>query len=479
MSQVDQTMGKNKNKVKETLESPTQPILELSYKEPLFQLVCHPSRPLIFSGLATGHLYCHEYDVKVLEKLLSDRKQEGGEKVVRPWMKVDAENVDTEGVRVIWKTRRHLGSVRCLCVDAQGTFIFSVGTDNVLKKAHAETGKVVQKISLKDHEAKFTKLIKSSTHPYLLLGDECGTVLIIDSNTLVLKNQIKQIHGGDAINDIFQFAKRSVHKYVSLGQTTLAYWDARESRELEKEELSENKSNVLVSDDQEDEVLCGAFVDPEEGDTLVCGMGEGILTVWKPKKNDLEDQLNRIKVSKGESIDALVPTLQDDQCVWCGVSDGKLYKVDTKRGQVIEIREHDEADEAVFLDLDYNYRLVSGGMESVLIWSSDAPSHEDDSDGAAGKDQFSDQSSRSSSDEDSDNDSSDTSGEELTGLSREELIAELDKEIEEKELENNDEKEKTKEENNLQSGKRKRKEKLSVRTKAPRGDHGIAKFEGL
>ncbi|CDH12903.1 related to WD repeat-containing protein JIP5 [Zygosaccharomyces bailii ISA1307] len=470
-------MGRHKKKDSHSLESEVLPLLEVCYTEPLFELVCHPSRPLIYSGLASGYLYCHKYDREVLKGVRSEREQEAGGEKVKPWVKVDS-NVDNDGIRVIWKTKRHQGSVRCLGIDAEGEYLYSVGADNVLKKADAETGKVIKKISLKEHGAKFTKLIKSTTHPYLLLGDEVGNVFMLDSETLKLKNQVKEIHGGDAINDIFQFSKRSLHKYVSLGQTTLAYWDARESNEGQTDDTPEDKRKVLVSDDQEDEVLCGAFVDPEEGDTLVCGMGEGILTVWKPKKNDLEDQVNRIKVAKDESIDAVVPTLQDDQCVWCGVSNGNLYKVDTKRGKVVEIREHSEVDEVGFLDLDYDYGLVSGGMESVLIWDNDTSTggdekhsgHEDEANNPEGTDVH--WTSAISSDGYSSNENSDISGEGASRLSREELVKELDRDLEEGENKNNVVEE-------HQGIKRKPKEKRLRSAKRMRGDHGIAKFDGL
>lgn len=482
-------MVKNKSRYVEGVNPNALPLVELRYGEPLFQMACHPTRPLVYSGLATGHLYCHEYETEALEKFLHERRLQGKEADSRPWLQVNAESADVDGIRVLWKTRRHQGSLRCLCLDAEGEYVFTIGVDNILKKANAGTGKVVKKVDLQNHGSKFAKLIHSATHQYLLLGDEEGNVLVLDSETLKLKNKIVKIHGGDAINDIFQFTKRSVYKYISLGQTTLAYWDSRESNETDTDDTPEEKRKVLVSDDQEDEILCGTFVDPEAGDTIVCGMGEGILTVWKPEKNDLEDQLNRIKVSKGESIDAIVPTLQDDNCIWCGASNGRLYKVDAKRGLVVEVREHSEMDEVGFLDLDYDYRLVSGGMDSLLIWNSEneqqaevedeEPSEEpsEDVDSASdsdingsGSDDGSDDGSDGDSDGDSDN-AGDESGK--VGPSKEELIAELDKEIEEKEREQEEEKQN---EESKKPGKRKRKENLK---KNKRPDNGVAKFEGL
>lgn len=49
------------------------------------------------------------------------------------------------GVETLWKTKRHKGSVRAICFDAKGDSIFSIGTDNILKKADAMTGKVTKR----------------------------------------------------------------------------------------------------------------------------------------------------------------------------------------------------------------------------------------------------------------------------------------------------------------------------------------------
>ena len=90
---------------------------------------------------------------------------------------------DEELVALLWKTRRHKGSVRCLSYDPMGEHIYSIRNDNVLKKADSLSGKVVKKVSLPNDGHKFTKMKLSSTLPLLLLGDEAGNVLVLDSET--------------------------------------------------------------------------------------------------------------------------------------------------------------------------------------------------------------------------------------------------------------------------------------------------------
>ncbi|CCK71044.1 Jip5p KNAG_0F03800 [Huiozyma naganishii CBS 8797] len=410
------------------------PLLEISFPDELavlFSVAAHPTESVLYLGLANGYVYAYRY--KVVQG--------------RPVVSLQL-GTETAECSVMWRTRRHKGSVRCLALDADGDKLYSIGTDSVLKVADSKTGKVLQKCVISEG-AGATKLVV--TDKVVLVGMESGEVLVLSVGDLTQRNKITRIHEGDAINDIFHFAKRSMYKFVSLGQTTLAYWDCNmdDTREREK---------IRMSDDQEDEILCGAFVDDQVGDTLVCGMGEGILTVWKPEKNDLEDQMSRVKVCKNDSIDCIVPTLQDDNCVWCGCSDGKLYKVDAKRGKVVETRVHAIADECSFLDLDCEYHVVSGSMESVKVWGEPLEEEQEDSGNSENSDSFSDSS-----------DSSDSSSEEftgeLTGLSREELIAELDKDIDVEPAETQEPKQK----------KQRRQKQGSSNNES----HGITKFEGL
>ncbi|SCU93976.1 LANO_0E05336g1_1 [Lachancea nothofagi CBS 11611] len=461
-------MGKKKVKGSQdltSLASDSSPILELKFPEELFALCCHPEQPLIFSGQATGHIMCHRYDAKVLQQQMKRNEESAVEKEVKEqkhepkkkfWAVVEAKedaSSDIAGFKLQWKTKRHKGSVRAMCLDADGSHIYSIGVDCVLKKANSETGKVVKKCQIsQDSSVKYTKLTKSIRHKILLLGDENGNVSVLDSETLQLKNTIRKIHSGDAINDIFQFTGKSEYRFISVGQTTLAYWDSRESNEsdfnIPDDDLNA-KRKVRLSDDQEDEVLCGTFVDPQNGDTLVCGMGEGILTMWKPKKNNLVDQISRIKVKKNESLDCIVPTLQDDDSVWAGCSDGQVYKVNVKTGKVVEIRKHSGLDEVVFLDLDYEYRLVSGGMDKIKIWefvgdddetkessgseveelSSDSDSSNEHSDSDSGSESESESESEPKPEPLAGEDDNSSEEGELVGLSKEELLKELEKDL--------------------------------------------------
>ncbi|AGO12105.1 AaceriAEL261Cp [[Ashbya] aceris (nom. inval.)] len=502
-------MGKKKNSGAslEEITDTTRPLLEFTYGHPLFAIACHPEQPIIVSGLATGHMFCHKYNPAQLKEAQLQRLQqqdaidEGDRKKL--WDVVEIPGAETSGVSLLWTTKRHKGSVRCICFDADGSHIYSVGTDNVLKKADSYSGKVVKKCVLNPGQnVKYTKLVKSATHPLVLLGDESGNVTVLNSESLEQTNLIKSIHNGDAINDIFHFAKKSVYRFISLGQTTLAHWDSRESNESDfgiPADDKHAKRKVFLSDDQEDEILCGTFVDPEDGEVLVCGMGEGVLTVWRPKKNGLADQLTRIKVKKNESIDCILPTLEDDGCVWCGCSDGNIYKVHVNRGTIVEVRKHSKLDEVTFLDLDYEYRLLSGGLDKAKLWDSEKPDQLDsekseginashsspigsESSGSDSDDSLNDDgNSEDSSDESEASDTSDVE-EELVGLSREQIIAELDKDLvdDTEDVEDVRLQRKRKNGKDLSTGANGKKQKGKViKTERTMKTHGVRRFEGL
>lgn len=385
------------------LESKISPILEVHYKDPLFSLAAHPTKPILLSGLATGHLYCHSYDGEKLEEAQSEMREklsllekEAFQKgkiaeIVRSvsqlkkkwWATVEDHTNVTETDYVVenWKTKRHKGSCRSVIFDplelTVGENIYSVGKDHIIKKANTETGKVVSKTSVAEHfsdKDSITKIAHSSTHPFLVSGTENGHLLIYDSSNLgtgQLKFKVSQAHE-DAINHILPMPAVSAYHYLTLGSTTLSHIDIR-------------KGIITQSDDQEDELLSMTFSsdcqNENKNDTVLVSHGEGIVTIWKDSKNGYRDQLTRIKVNKTALIDAIVATMnQDDDemaaSVWCGDSDGLLHRVNYKKGKVVETRVHSSAsgknrdvDEVGILDIDYDYRLMSAGMDSLKIWS--------------------------------------------------------------------------------------------------------------
>lgn len=372
-------------------ESKVPPILAINYEEPLFSVAAHPTRPIMISGLATGHLYCHSYDAEALENSLARKKEKYG-KLIKDetsisklakvwWSEVDCKD-SSDDVKMNWKTKRHKGSCRSVVFEVQencvGEFLYSGGTDNVIKKASTETGKVVAKTDLSSNyenpKDAITTMAVSPSHPYLLAGTDDGHVYVYDNRQLLndkVKFNLQNMHD-DSVNQILPMNAVSPYHYLSLGSTTLTHFDIR-------------KGILTQSDDQGDELLAMCYpteyVNQGKNDTVLVSHGEGIVTLWRDSSNRLSDQILRIKVNKNASIDAIVPTMNAgnanfSDCVWCGDSEGLIHRVDYKKSKVVETRVHSAAlgklggfDEVGGLDIDYDYRLISSGMEGLKVWS--------------------------------------------------------------------------------------------------------------
>ena len=378
----------------DTGNSLSSPLLEINFREPLFTTAAHPTEPILISGLGTGDIFAYRYDLDKLRDCHEKRKFENLQRSLKnsedsnrgasrkDWSTVDDHaDAKVEGIVTLWKTRRHKGSCRSVTFDplesSLGAYVFSVGKDHIIKKAQTETGKVVSKASAfqsySDERDAITYLTHSSTHPFLLSGTENGDVLVFDSNRLSSDNLRFDVRGAhdDAVNCILPMPTVSAYHYLCLGSTTLSHIDIR-------------KGLVAQSDNQEDELLSMCYsnecIDSHNNDCVLVGHGEGILSIWKKSKNNFTDQLSRVKVNKNASIEVVMPTMSDDDdnndCVWCGDSDGLLHRVNFKNGKTVETRIHSVAngklgvtDEVTMLDLDYRYSLISAGMDSLKIWS--------------------------------------------------------------------------------------------------------------
>ncbi len=92
-------------------------------------------------------------------------------------------------------------------------------------------------------------------------------------------------------------------------------------------------------------------------------MSQGQITTWTLGFND---QQNRVKLSE-ESIDAVIGA-EDDYEVYAGGGEGIVWLANVKSGKKLDQFVHSRNDEVSFLDLDYQYRLVTASMNSLKLW---------------------------------------------------------------------------------------------------------------
>lgn len=386
-------MGKKSKtrQVNHELDSSVSPILELEFDEPIFTTAAHPSKNLILTGLATGHLYMSSYQGEALEDAVETRRStiKQGTKLKKTWTRFNVKDLDEDLVKVQWKTKRHKGSCRSVAFDSTGDNIYTVGTDKVIKRANTETGKVIVKTDTIDMKQNFTKLILAPNKPVVVVGSEAGHVHVFDTRTMKEVHKVLNCHD-DAVNSLTSMSAKSDYQYLSVGSTTLTHFDIR-------------KGIIQQSEDQEDEMLSVCFVDPSKCDTAIAGMGEGVVTMWKGEKNDYVDQISRVRLGK-DSVDCVIPSLdQEGDLVWAGSANGLVSKIDTRRGKVVETRLHHLEDEVSGLDIDYEYRLISNGMDKLKLWS--VRSEESDDDEEEEDESDFDLNDSDSEDQDSDEDS--------------------------------------------------------------------------
>lgn len=160
-------------------------------------------------------------------------------------------------------------------------------------------------------------------------------------------------------------------QWVTTGGTTLAVTDLRRG--------------VLVrSEDQGEELLSSVYVGglpktgTSVGEKIILGGAGGVLTLWE--KGVWDDQDERITVDRGgEAIETLVQIPDSvsyhrgrGKMVAAGLADGRVKVVRLGANQVMHELQHDEIEGVIGLDFDCYGRMVTGGGETVKVWTESA-----------------------------------------------------------------------------------------------------------
>ena len=108
---------------------------------------------------------------------------------------------------------------------------------------------------------------------------------------------------------------------------------------------SQKATPIAHSEDQEDELLCSAFIagmgpkKHRDNGVVAVGTGSGVLTLWD--KGAWDDQFDRVIVDNakggGESLDCIVQVPEDlsrDKKVAVGLGDGSLRIINLTKREV-------------------------------------------------------------------------------------------------------------------------------------------------
>ncbi|KAI0827515.1 WD repeat domain-containing protein jip5 [Hypoxylon sp. FL0890] len=419
----------------------------------LFTQALHPTEPLLGVGLSTGHVQC--FRLPAAERLSED----------------DADvSVLSDGkgtIDTVWRTRRHKGSCRTLAFSKDGSALYSAGTDYLLKHFSPTTGQVASKIAIPSTKAvpDSPSLLHVLSPQTLLLACDSGALHLLDLRDGALaasKPQQTHFPHDDFVSSITPLPPSAEStsgfskQWISTGGTTLAVTDLRRG--------------VLVrSDDQEDELLCTAFISGmgpkknRDNGVVAVGTGTGVLTLWD--KGAWDDQQDRVVVDSakggGESLDCIVQIPEDTargKKVVVGVGDGSLRIVDLIKREVEGVMRHDDIEAVVGLGFDCQDRMISGGGQTIKIWEASSLQG-----GGIGND---DDSSEADESDDDDGDSDD--GNAMNGnKTKRQAGGDSDNDDSDSDVEG------------TKRGKKKRKKGKTNINLGPHGAHGVLQFKGM
>ncbi|KAI1174823.1 WD40-repeat-containing domain protein [Nemania sp. FL0916] len=430
----------------------------------LFAQALHPTEPVLGVGLATGHVQCFRLPTTgssaAEDEELSDGKS----------------TIDT-----IWRTRRHKGSCRSLVFNHDGSSLYSAGTDSLVKHFSPTTGQVISKIAVPSSKSvpDSPTLLSALSPQTLLLACDSGVLHLLDlrdSAFAASKPQQSHFPHDDFVSSLTPLPPSSEStsgfskQWISTGGTTLAVTDLRRG--------------VLVrSEDQEDELLCAAFIagmgpkKNRDNGVLAVGTGSGVVTLWD--KGTWDDQFDRIVVDParggGESLDCMVQIpeeLSRDKKVAIGLGDGTLRLVNLTKREVETSLRHDDLESTVAIGFDCQGRMISGGGQTVKVWEESAsaiPDEDEDDDDEDDEDDDSDKDRDDSSDED--DDSSAAAPRDATNNKRNVSRQTRNDSDSDSDDSDSDAGQKRK--------KRRKKGKGGQVDLGPHGAHGILKFKGL
>lgn len=360
----------------------------------LFAQALHPTHPHVTIALATGHVETYrlpsveEDEIEVRPSPLEAKPINGNTSILSTRRRSSTASLNGLGsIEVIWRTRRHKGSCRTLCYSHDGVVCYSAGTDGLVKAFDSETGKVISKVALpldKNGEIDGPSLLHAlspqtllvatdsgALHVYSLAGN--GSQIAATPSTTYHPHKDEHVAGLTEIPPSESSTSGFAKQWITVGGSTLAVMDLY-------------KGVIATSEDQEEELTSVMYISglkkggTSVGEKVLVGQADGVVSLWERGVwGDLDE---RIVVDRGNSaIECLCSVPADfvpkgklkmnEKIVAAGLEDGTIRFL--RIGRNIVIREwdlkHEEIDGVSGLGFDAAGRMVSGGGQTVKVWT--------------------------------------------------------------------------------------------------------------
>lgn len=369
-------------------------ICTLPLSTDLFAQALHPTRPHVAVALATGHVETYRLpSVEEDESEVQPSQQEakttnGTNSILSTRRRSSTASLNGLGsIDTVWRTRRHKGSCRSLCYSHDGAVCYSAGTDGLVKAFDSETGKVISKVALPldgDGKADAPSLLHALSPQILLVATDSGALHVYNLNgegcrIAATPSTTHHPHNNEHVAGLVEippsesstsgFAKQ----WITVGGSTLAVMDLY-------------KGLLATSEDQEEELTSVMYISglkkggTSVGEKVLVGQADGVVSLWERGVwGDLDE---RIVVDRNNSaIECLCPVPADfapksklkmnEKIVAAGLEDGTIRFLRIGRNMVIHEWDlkHEELDGVIGLGFDSAGRMVSGGGQTVKVWT--------------------------------------------------------------------------------------------------------------
>ncbi|KAG4302897.1 hypothetical protein PCK1_000840 [Pneumocystis canis] len=295
--------------------------MDLILDTELFALRTHPSANVLVLGTLTGQVLSYQY------------------------------KTDIWSYKEIWNAKRHRLSCRDLRYNMNGSKLVSVGADQTIKCACSETGRVEWKIC--DAHIVAINVVDYISETILATGDDNGSIKLWDSRINACIREIT-VHT-DFISSFLPLDHKTL-----FGDALFSVLDLRSS-----------KSSLVLSENQEDDLLSSCFVKFQTNSLKICiGTASGAVKIFnKDKWDTYTDQILLSDKKNMLNINTMITWNND--IIIAGTSNGMIHILNIQPNRHMGIIGYQDSEVDVLAKTYDAEWILSGGNRKINAWKID------------------------------------------------------------------------------------------------------------